>query len=126
MPQRDVTINRAAVTSMAYFGGVDTICALYGHARRTMIRLGIGFADSPPVAADPALVVVNPVGTTPSVIDIMLWMNALNVSSDSDSNYDSDTDDNSVDQFEFLSRLYTTLRNQTPPTQKAVVDARGY
>lgn len=126
MPQRDVTINRAAVTSMAYFGDAGTVASLYGHARRTMIRLGIGFADAPAVADDPALAVVDPVGTTPSVIDIMLWMDALNVNSDSDSDYDSDSDDDSVDQFEFMSRLYSTLKSQCPPTQKAVVDARGY
>ena len=124
MLQRDVYLNRSAITTMAYFSDVDTLCSLFGQAHRSMIRLGIGFADSPPVAADPALVVINPVRTTPSIIDIVLWMDSLNV--DSDSTYDSDTDDNSVDEFEFLSRLYTTLRNRTPPGYKAVVDARGY
>lgn len=124
MLQRDVTINRAAVITMAHFSDVDSLCSLFGQAHRSMLRLGIGFADDPPVAADPALEVIDPVRTTPSIIDISLWMNSLNV--DSDSDYDSDSDDDSVDEFEFLSRLYTTLRNRVPPAYKTIVDDRGY
>lgn len=124
MPQRDLVVNRAAVTTMAYFSDVDTLCALFGQVHRTMLRLEIGFADDPPADPDPALVVIDPIRTLPSVIDIANWMDSLNW--DSDSDYDSDSDDDSVDEFEFLSRLYTTLRNRVPPTYRAIVDERGY
>lgn len=117
MSREDVAVNRNTIASMAHFCDVQTLCAFYGHARRSMLRLGIGFANNPPDSADPALDVVDPAGTMPSLIDIAEWMDSIHW--DSDSDYDSDSDDDSVDVFEFLSRLYSTLDARVPPTYKA-------
>lgn len=121
MSREDVVINRAAIISMAHFGTAEEVKGLYREARRSMIRLGLGFADSPAADPDPALEVIDPVGTTPSLIDIIQWMDSIH--HDSDSDFDSDSDDDSVDHFEFLSRLYTTLDNRVPPTYKAALIA---
>ena len=121
MSREDVTINRSAVTTIAHHGDVNMLCGLYRESRRTMIRLDLGPFDTPADNSHIPLAVTDPVGTLPSLRDIVQWLDSLYHESDSED--DSDSDDDSVDELEFLCRLYKTLDDRVPPTYKAAVIA---
>ena len=108
------TINRVAVTSMAQYGDPETVKAMWIQSRLQMQRLDMGEFDTPAALDHPVLVQDDPAGTTPSLIDIVSWMNSLNHTSDSDS--ESDSDDDSVSDLSYLCRLYETLDARVPPT----------
>jgi hypothetical protein len=119
-----VEVNRVAVMSMALHGDYIFVQKLYRVVRATMRRLGLGPFDSPPTELTVALSASEYCGTHPSIFDIEDWLNSLHQGSEDDSDFDSDTDDNSVDEFEFLSRLFLTLDQRVAPSYKtSLVDA---
>lgn len=121
MSPADVTINRSALTHMAHYADPSTTQKLFAITREAMKRLELGAWADPEVTDIPALVVIDPVGTLPSIHDIQAWLDSLHHVSDSES--DSDSDDNSVDEMEFMSRVYTTVAARVTPTFKAATIA---
>lgn len=117
--QSNIVVNRTAMASLAYFGEVPRLQALYREVRRTMRRLGLGPFDTPPDLSAPALVVPNPYSNHPSTHDVILWLDSLNV--DSDAAADSDSDDDSIDELEFLTRLYATVDARINPAYKSAI-----
>ena len=111
------TVNRDAVATLAQYGSADVVKGMWIQARITMQRLDMGEWDTPAALDHPVLEQVDPVGTLPSLLDVIAWMNSLFHTSDSDS--ESDSDDNSVSDLSFMSRLYETLDARVPPTFRA-------